>query len=130
LKKIMRLNNQDKDEKFVEDNFEKSKDELTWHLIKEQLSDQFQVKVEQADVMETAKQLTRVQFAQYGMSNVPEQMLNQYAQEMLKNQQQAENLVYRTVENKIAAAALALVKLNQKEVSLEDFNKMFQSEQA
>ena len=126
LKKIMQLNNQDKDEKFVEDNFEKSKDELTWHLIKEQLSDQFEVKVEQADVMETAKQLTRVQFAQYGMSNVPEQMLNQYAGEMLKNKQQAENLVYRTVENKIATAALALVKLNEKEVSLDDFNKMFQ----
>ena len=130
LKKIMQLNNQDKDEKFVEDNFEKSKDELTWHLIKEQLSDQFEVKVEQADVMETAKQRTRVQFAQYGMSNVPEQMLNQYAGEMLKNKQQAENLVYRTVENKIAAAALALVKLNKKEVSLDDFNKMFQPQQA
>ncbi len=128
LKRIMRLNNTDKDEKFVEDNFEKSKDELTWHLIKEQLSDQFEVKVEQADLLETAKKMTRIQFAQYGMNNVPEDMLAQYAQEMLKNKQQSENLVYRTVEDKIATAALALVTLNEKEVSLEDFNKMFQDE--
>ncbi len=128
LKRIMRLNNSDKDEQFIEDNFEKSKDELTWHLIKEQLSDQFEVKVEQADLMETAKKMTRIQFAQYGMNNVPEDMLAQYAQEMLKNKQQSENLVYRTVENKIATAALALVTLNEKEVSLEDFNKMFQDE--
>ncbi len=128
LKRIMRLNNSDKDEQFIEDNFEKSKDELTWHLIKEQLSDQFEVKVEQADLMETAKKMTRIQFAQYGMNNVPEDMLVQYAQEMLKNKQQSENLVYRTVEDKIATAALALVTLNEKEVSLEDFNKMFQDE--
>ncbi len=128
LKRIMRLNNSDKDEQFIEDNFEKSKDELTWHLIKEQLSDQFEVKVEQADLMETAKKMTRIQFAQYGMNNVPEDMLAQYAQEMLKNKQQSENLVYRTVEDKIAVAALALVTLNEKEVSLEDFNKMFQDE--
>ncbi len=129
LKRIMKLNNPEKDEAFVNDNFDKSKEELTWHLIKEQLSDQFEIKVEQADVMETAKQLTRIQFAQYGMTNVPDEMLNNYAQEMLKNRQQSENLVYRTVENKIATAALALVKLNEKEVSLEDFNKMFQNEQ-
>lgn len=126
LKRIMRLNNADKGEKFVEDNFEGSKKELTWHLIKEQLTDQFGIKVEQADVLETAKKLTRIQFAQYGMNNVPEEMLAQYAQEMLKDRQQAENLVYRAVEDKIAEAAAALVKLEQKEVSLEDFNKMFQ----
>lgn len=126
LKRIMLLNNTDKGEKFVEDNFEGSKKELTWHLIKEQLTDQFGIKVEQADVLETAKKMTRIQFAQYGMNNVPEEMLAQYAQEMLKDRQQTENLVYRAVEDKIAEAAVALVKLNQKEVSLEDFNKMFQ----
>lgn len=126
LKRIMRLNNADKGEQYIEDNFEGSKSELTWHLIKEQLSEQFEVKVEQADLLETAKKMTRIQFAQYGMSNVPDEMLVQYAQEMLKNKQQSENLVYRAVEDKIAVAALALVKLKEKEVSLEDFNKMFQ----
>ncbi len=130
LKRIMRLNNKDKDEQFIEDNFEKSKDELTWHLIKEQLSDQFEIKVEQADVMETAKQLTRVQFAQYGMNNLSDDMLTNYAKGMVNDKQQSENLVYRTVENKIAAAALALVTLNEKTVELDEFNKMFQEGQA
>ncbi len=128
LKRIMRLNNKEQDESYVEDNFEKSKDELTWHLMKEQLCDQFEIKVEQADLLETGKQLTRVQFAQYGMSNVPDSLLNSYAQNMLKDKKQSENLVYRTVENKIAVAALAAVELNEKEVSLDDFNKMFQEQ--
>ncbi len=125
LKRIMRMNNEDKDEKFVDDNFEKSLEELTWHLIKEQLSDQFEIKITQDDVVDAAKQVTKIQFAQYGMANVPDDVLNNYANEMLKNKQQAENLVSRAVEAKITEAALKTVKLTQKEVSLEDFNKMF-----
>ncbi len=125
LKRVMRLNNQDKDEQYVESNYQASINELTWHLIKEQLSDQFELKVEQADVLETAKMVTRMQFAQYGMQNVPEEALTNYANQMLQNKQQAEGLVNRTVENKICAAVKAAVKLNEKSVTLDEFNAMF-----
>ena len=57
LKRIMRLNNQDKDEKFVEDNYDKSIEELTWHLIKEQLVKANDIKVEQDDILNMAKKL-------------------------------------------------------------------------
>ena len=126
LKRIMKRNNQDKDDEYVEQNFQASLDELTWHLIKEQLSDQFEVKVEQADVLEVAKAATRMQFAQYGMTNLPDDVLTNYANEMLKNQQQAEGLVARTVENKIVAKAKETVKLTRKAVSLDEFNKLFE----
>lgn len=125
LKRIMRLNNPDKDEKFVDDNFEKSLEELTWQLIKEQLTEQFEIKLEQDDVLEAAKSVTKMQFAQYGMMEVPEELLNQYAQEMLKKKDQTESLVTRAIEQKIAAKAKETVKLNQKTVSLDEFNKMF-----
>jgi trigger factor len=128
LKRIMKQNNTDKDDAYIEENFKPSLDELTWHLIKEQLSDQFEVKVEQADVLETAKAATRMQFAQYGMTNLPEDVLTNYANEMLKNQQQAEGLVARTVESKIVAKAKETVKLTEKTVSLEEFNKLFEKE--
>ena len=128
LKRIMKQNNSDKDDAFIEENFKPSLDELTWHLIKEQLSDQFEVKVEQADVLETAKAATRMQFAQYGMTNLPDDVLTNYANEMLKNQKQAEGLVARTVENKIVAKAKETVKLTEKTVSLEEFNKIFEKE--
>lgn len=125
LKRIMRLNNPDKDEKFVDEHFEKSLEELTWQLIKEQLTQQFEIKLEQDDVLEAAKSVTKMQFAQYGMMEVPEEMLNQYAQEMLKKKDQTENLVTRAIEQKIAAKAKETVKLNEKTVSLDEFNKMF-----
>lgn len=127
LKRIMTLNNRDKEEDYIEKNFAPSLKELTWHLVKEQLSDQMEIKVEQEDVLETAKAATRMQFAQYGMMNVPDEALTNYANEMLKNQQQAEGLVARTVENKICQKAKEIVTLNQKTVTLDEFNKLFEA---
>lgn len=126
LKRIMQKNNPDKDAEFIEKNFLPSIEELKWHLIKEQLCDQLEIKVEQPDVLETAKEVTRMQFAQYGMTNIPEDALNNYANEMLKNKQQAEGLVTRTVERKLGVAAKSVVKISEKTVTLDEFNKAFQ----
>lgn len=79
LKRIMLLNNEEKGEAFVAENYDKSIEELTWHLIKEQLLKNNEIKVEQADVMNMAKEATRIQFAQYGMLNIPEEVLENYA---------------------------------------------------
>ena len=124
LKKIMLLNNEDKGESFVEENYEKSLEELTWHLIKEQLTEAFEIKVEQADIMAMAKENTRMQFAQYGMMSIPEEMLENYAKEMLKKKETVEGLVNRAIESKLAAALKGKVALNNKEVSMEEFNDL------
>ena len=124
LKKIMLMNNEDKGESFVEENYEKSLEELTWHLIKEQLVEAFEIKVEQADVLEMAKDNTRMQFALYGMMSIPEEMLENYAKEMLKKKENVEGLVNRAVETKLAAALKGKVALNNKEVSMEEFNNL------
>ena len=126
LKRIMRMNNQDKDEKFVDDNYDKSIEELTWHLIKEQLVKANNIKVEQEDVVNMAKEATRAQFAQYGMMSVPEDLLENYAKEMLKKKESVEGLVNRVVETKLASALKSQVKLNNKTISAEEFNKMFE----
>ena len=126
LKRIMRLNNQDKDEKFVEDNYDKSIEELTWHLIKEQLVKANDIKVEQDDILNMAKEATRAQFAQYGMLSVPEEILDNYAKEMLKKKESVEGLVNRVVETKLASALKSQVTLENKTISAEEFNKMFE----
>ena len=129
LKRIMKINNEDKDDEYIEKNFAPSLEELTWHLIKEQLSEQLEIKVEQDDILESAKVVTRLQFAQYGMMNIPEDILLNYAKEMLKNKQQVENMVARTVESKIAQKVMEVATLNRKTVSLDEFNKMFAQEE-
>ena len=79
LKTIMKANNKDKDEKYVEDNFVKSLEELKWHLIKEQLVKANDIKVEDKDLKATAIRAARFQFAQYGMNNIPDEYLENYA---------------------------------------------------
>ena len=124
LKRFMKLRNADKGEEYVENNFKQSLPELLWHLAKEQMCDQLEVKVEHEDVLETAKTYTRIQFAQYGMMNLPEESVTSYAAEMLKNEQQAQGLVERTVENKLAAKAKEAVTLKTKEVTMDEFRKL------
>ena len=124
LKRIMLANNKDKGEDFVEKNYEMSIKELTWHLIKEQLVSAQNIKIEDADIKETAKEAARAQFAQYGMTNIPEEYIENYANEILKKGESTEALVDRAVDRKLAAALKGVVKLNEKEISVEDFNKM------
>lgn len=126
LKRIMHLNNPEKDETFVEENYDKSIDELIWHLIKEQLVNANDIKVEQEDITNMAKEATRAQFAQYGMMSIPDEILENYAKEMLKKKENIDGLVNRAVENKLAAVLKTQVTLENKNISLEEFNKMFE----
>ena len=126
LKRVMLQNNKDKGADFVEKNFEASINELKWHLIKEQLVSAAQVKVEDADLKAVAKDAIRAQFAQYGMSNVPEDVLDNYAEEQLKKRENVENFVDRAIDVKLTQALKGIVKLNEKEVTLDEFNKMMQ----
>lgn len=126
MKRIMLENNKDKGEEFVSEHYEKSLEELTWHLIKEKLVAANGIKIEQADINEMAKEATRAQFAQYGMINVPDELLDNYSKEMLKKRESVEALVNRAVESKLAEALKAQVTLNHKAVSAEEFNKMFE----
>ena len=122
----MMQNNKDKGADFVEKNFEGSIKELKWHLIKQQLVAANNIKVEEADLKAVAKEAIRAQFAQYGMSNVPDDVLENYAAEQLKKRENVDNFVDRAVETKLTEALKNVVKLNQKEVTLEDFNKLMQ----
>ena len=126
LKRVMLQNNKDKDADYVEKNFEGSIKELKWHLIKEQLVAANQIKVEDADVKAVAKDAIRQQFAQYGMSNVPDDVLENYAAEQLKKRENIDGFVDRAVDQKLVETLKTVVKLTKKEVSLEDFNKTMQ----
>ena len=128
LKRVMIQNNKDRKDaqEYVEKNFELSIRELGWHLIKEQLVAAQGIKVEEDDLKQVAKEAARAQFAQYGMSNVPDEYLDNYAQEMLKKRENVDGLVDRAVDVKLTAALKGVVKLDEKDITLEDFQKMLQ----
>ena len=124
LKRVMLQNNKDKGADYVEKNFEGSIHELGWHLIKEQLVSANNIKVEESDLKAVAKEAIRAQFAQYGMSNVPDDVLENYAGEQLKKRENIDNFVDRAIDQKLTETLKNVVKLNQKEVTLEEFNKL------
>lgn len=124
LKRIMLLNNKDKGEDFVEKNYAESIKQLKWHLIKEQLVKANEIKIEDADVKAAAVEMARMQFAQYGMTNVPDEYVENYANELLKKREAVDNFVERAIDVKLAAALKSTVTLNNKEVTLDEFNEM------
>ena len=126
LKRIMKNNNRDREEDFVEKNFEGSLKELKWHLIKEQLVNANEIKIEQDDIKNAAKESARAQFAQYGMTNVPDEYLDNYATDLLKKQEQVQAFVDRAIDMKLTEALKKVVKLTNKKVSLDGFNKLFE----
>ena len=126
LKRIMHINNPDKDDAYVDEHYANTIKELSWHLVKEQLVEKAGIKLEENDLLNQAKENVRAQFAQYGMTNVPEDMLTNYATEMLKKKESIEGLVNRAIETRLAAALKQEVTLDSKSVSLEEFNKMFE----
>ena len=126
LKRMMLNNNKDKGADYVEKNFEGSIRELEWHLIKEQLVATNEIKIEDADVKSVAKEAARVQFAQYGMTDVPEEYLDNYAEETLKKRENVDGLVDRAIDIKLTEQLKKVVKLNEKKVTLDEFNKMME----
>ena len=126
MKRIMLENNKEKGEEFVSEHYDKSIEELSWHLIKEKLVTAYGIKVEQDDILNMAKEATRAQFAQYGMINVPDELLENYSKEMMKKRESVESLVNRAVEAKLSEILKEKVTLNHKAISSADFNKMFE----
>lgn len=125
LKKIL-LANAGGDQQKVDAQYERSIDELTWHLIKEKLVEAYQIKVEDEDVKNMAKEVTRMQFAQYGMLNIPEEYLENAVKEMFKKRETIDNLIDRCIEIKLGSAIKEAVTVEESTVSAEEFNKMFE----
>ena len=124
LKRIMKANKPDEEQD--EATFKRSLEELTWHLIQEKLVEKYNIKVEDADVKAMAREATRAQFAQYGMMNIPDELLDNYSKEMLKKRETVDGLVNRAIENKLTAALKKDVKLKSKKVTVDEFNKLFE----
>ena len=125
LKKIL-LANAGGDQQKVDAQYERSIEELTWHLIKEKLVETYQIKVEDEDVKNMAKEVTRMQFAQYGMLNIPDEYLENAVKEMFKKRETVDNLIDRCIELKLGSAIKEAVTVEESTVSAEEFNKMFE----
>lgn len=128
LKKWLKKTNEKINDENVDAEYEKMLPAAEWQLVKERIAKVFEVKVGDEDLKREAKMLAAQQFAQYGMTNVPDEYVEKYAEDFLKNKDYRQRLIEKSVDDKLFAAVKEAVTLDEKEVSVEEFNKLFEAE--
>lgn len=126
LKRWVLTTNTNLTKETVEKDFHLMLDDLKWYLVKNKLAKKYECKVEKDDINAYAKKIAKIQFAQYGMINVPDDILENYAQETLKKEDAVKNMIEKIIEEKVLAKVKEAIKLDTKAISYEDFNKMFE----
>ncbi|MFV0535846.1 MAG: trigger factor [Dysgonomonas sp.] len=129
LKRWLLTTGEERTAESLDNDFPKIIEDLKFHLIKEQIAKDNDIKIENEDMKIIAMQAARAQFAQYGMMNLPDEMVENYANDMLKNKDNARNLLDRAMENKIIDVLKTKLGVEEKSISLEEFRKFFEKEE-
>ncbi|MDD6833091.1 MAG: trigger factor [bacterium] len=114
-------------EQHVEENYEKTRAQIQWQLIKERVARNFELKVEEDDLLRFARFYAAQQFAQYGMSNLPDDVIERYAKDLLQKDDVKSDIQNRAFEDKVFAAIQSAVTMDEKKVTVDEFNKLFES---
>lgn len=109
----------------IDEEYDKIRDELVWDLEKEQIMADLAIEVTEDDLRNTARLMARNQFAQYGMANAPEDAVEHYANEILKDERFRGNVARQTSDMKLFAAIREAVTLDNKDVTVDEFNALF-----
>lgn len=121
--------NENLTEEQIDNEFPKFEHDVKWDLIKNKIIEDNEIKVEEDEVLELAKRLTQQQFQQYGMMNFPEEQLEQYAKQLMTNEEQKRKIHDQKQEEKVIEQIKENIKLNEQEVTFEEFKKQVEEDQ-
>ena len=125
LKDYLKQANETLTDENIDEEYEKMRPELIWQILRDKIVEQFNIKVEEDDVRNLARAVTRDQLAQYGMANVPDELLDKYATNLLQDKKSADRLVAQAYDMKIFSAIKDAVTVDDKNVSVQQFNELF-----
>lgn len=108
----------------IDKEFDAFLEDFRWQMIKGYLAQKYEVKVEQEDLLSSAKSFAAYQFAMYGMSNVPEEQLEAFAKNILSQEKEGRRVYEQVEEQKVLNAARAQVTLKNKKISVEKFREL------
>lgn len=126
LKRFLSTRSKENDAQKVEEQYPQTREQLVWQLIKEKVAHNYDIKVENEDKLRLARFYAAQQFAQYGMTNLPDDVIEKYAHELLEKREYSEEIQNRAYEDKVFASIKENVGIDEKEVSVEEFNKLFE----
>lgn len=124
LKKWLVRRNEGLTAENIDEEFEKMIPSLKWQLIKERIAAVAEVKIEEDDVQNHAKAIARQQFAQYGMTNVEDDMLADYAKRILEDKNSRSRIIEEAGDAKLFEAIKQTAKIEAKSVSVDEFKSI------
>lgn len=127
LKRWIKATNEKMTDEQIDGDFDNFMVDLKWQLIKDKIVKDNNLKITEDDVYALAKEMAVMQFRQYGLNNVGEEHLENYANHMLKNEEERRKLVARKMEDVIVATIKEKVSLDVKEIGYDEFNKMLEN---
>lgn len=127
LKRFLMERNENLDQEKMEQEYPRTREQLVWQLIRDRVAAQLEVKVEEEDLMRFARYMAANQFAQYGMTNLPDDVIENYAKKIIADEKNRNDIEQRAYEDKVFAAIKNNVKLDEKSVTVEEFNKLFET---
>ena len=110
----------------VDKDFDSYRDEFKWQLIKGDMIKENNIKVEDEDMKVVGREVAAAQLQQYGLYGLSDEQLDGFAVRLLENEKQRASLYDRALENKIFSVIKEGVKLEEQEISMEDFGKLFE----
>lgn len=126
LKKwLASLNKEKMSDEQMEKEFPKFENDLKWQLIQNQIIREHDIKLTEEEISGYAKTYTLLQFRQYGITDVPEEQLKTYAENVLKNEDEKKKIIERLYEEKVFEHIKQHVKVDKKKITPEKFNKLF-----
>ena len=106
--------------------FELYRDEFKWQIIKGEVIKENNLKVEEEDMKAVGREIAAAQLQQYGLYGLSNEQLDGFASRLMQDEKQRANLYDRALENKVYAVLKEGFKLEEQEISMDDFSKLFE----
>ncbi len=126
LKRWLLKVNEKTTEELVEKEFDNFSRDLKWQLIRNKIARTNELKITEEELLKEAEKITRYQFSQYGLFYATDEQVENYAKETLKREEDAKRIADKILEEKVNLILKDTVKLENKAVSIEEFNKLFE----
>jgi trigger factor len=123
---LLRVNEKTTEEQ-IDKEFDSFRKDLKWQLIRNKVARDNDVKISEEELQKEAENITRYQFQQYGLFYATEEQIANYAKESLKREEDAKRIADKILEEKVIILMKDLVKLETKDITVEEFNKLFES---
>ena len=111
----------------IDKEFDSFRKDLKWQLIRNKVAHDNEVKISEEELQKESENITRHQFQQYGLFYATDEQIAKYAMETLKREEDAKRIADKILEEKVIVLMKELVKLENKNITVEEFNKLFEA---